>query len=76
MLDYKSTSLSEAMAQMKMKISDKQRTQKEITYDEVKQIVIDTLNETNLAGVISDNNKNSIVELMWEFANTDSAQVK
>jgi uncharacterized protein YpuA (DUF1002 family) len=72
--DYKSTSLSEAMAQMKMKISDKQRTQKEITYDEVKQIVTDTLNETNLAGVISDNNKNSIVELMWEFANTASAQ--
>lgn len=73
-VDYKSTNLSEAMAQMKMKISDKQRTQKEITYDEVKQIVIDTLNETNLDGVISDNNKNSIVELMWEFANTDSAQ--
>lgn len=69
---YESGNLNDAMASMKIAITDKRKTTDKLERSEIETIVTDELVRYQLDTVLSPNNKTAVVDLMVEFANTDS----
>lgn len=69
---YESGNLNDAMASMKIAITEKRKTVDKIERPEIEEIVTAELVRYKLEGIISPKNKTAIVDLMVEFANTES----
>lgn len=72
--DYSDGAMNNAVAEMKEQVADEKQKNGDVSEDKVRSIVDDVLKEKELDGIINENQKNTIYNIIVNVANSNTLQ--